>query len=263
MSAARRLPLDGVHNFRDFGGYARVGGGRVARGLLWRSGQHGAASDADLAAIAAINLAHVADLRGDSERANWPCRRPDGFAAHVLFAPGETSGGHANAVGAAGGSYGEVRSAGDAACVMRFIYASMPDRPVLLATLRLYLDALAKGGPALVHCFAGKDRTGFAVALVQTLLGVHRDDILADYMLTMEGEAFERHVAAKADDIRAGFGAAMDDGAVRVLLGVAPDFLDTALAAVAQSHGTVERFAAQQLGWTAAKQDALVAAYAV
>lgn len=263
MTGDRRLPLDGVHNFRDFGGYARAGGGRVARGLLWRSGQHGAASEADLAAIGALGLAHVADLRGDSERANWPCRRPAGFAARVLFAPGETAGGHANAVGAAGGSYGEVRTADDAAQVMRFIYSTMPDRPVLLATLRLYLDALAQGGPALVHCFAGKDRTGFAVALVQTLLGVHRDDILADYMLTVEGEGFERHVAAKAQDIRDGFGPAMDEAAVRVLLGVAPDFLDTALAAVADGHGSVEAFAATRLGWTPAKQEALVAAYTV
>ena len=40
MSQDRVLPLEGVHNFRDYGGYAVGGGGRLRRGLLWRSGQH-------------------------------------------------------------------------------------------------------------------------------------------------------------------------------------------------------------------------------
>ena len=50
----RHLPLDGVHNFRDYGDYAVAGGGRVKPGLLWRSAQHRDATDADLARIAAL-----------------------------------------------------------------------------------------------------------------------------------------------------------------------------------------------------------------
>src|SRR5690606_42112561 len=58
---------------------------------------------------------------------------------------------------------------------------SMPFRPNLVAVLRLYFGALATGGGAsLIHCLAGKDRTGFAVGLLHKLLGTHDDDIRAD-----------------------------------------------------------------------------------
>ena len=50
------LPTDGIHNLRDYGGYAVPGGGRVRTGLLFRSGQHMEASDADLALIHALDI---------------------------------------------------------------------------------------------------------------------------------------------------------------------------------------------------------------
>ena len=56
MQAARVLPLSGVHNFRDYGGYAVEGGGRLRSGMLWRSAQHEAATDDDLAALDALDL---------------------------------------------------------------------------------------------------------------------------------------------------------------------------------------------------------------
>ena len=79
----RVLPLEGVHNFRDFGGYAVAGGGRVRTGVLWRSGHHASASQDDLDRIGNLSLAAVADLRGNSERRNcpspWPIRFLRGY----------------------------------------------------------------------------------------------------------------------------------------------------------------------------------------
>ena len=91
MNDNRVLPLEGVHNFRDYGGYPLAGGGRIKRGVLWRSGQHVDATEADLAALDRLELAHVIDFRGASERSHSPCRRPDGFAAQVHFYDGETT----------------------------------------------------------------------------------------------------------------------------------------------------------------------------
>lgn len=85
MQAQRVVDLAGVHNFRDYGDYALTGGSRLKRGLLWRSGQHHEASDADLAVIESLGLAQVFDLRSDRERASHPCRRPEGWAGKVLF----------------------------------------------------------------------------------------------------------------------------------------------------------------------------------
>ena len=92
MSENRVLPLAGVHNFRDYGGYVVAGGGRLRTGVLFRSGQHLEATADDLAAVDALGIANIIDLRGDNERLLYPCRRAPGFAAAVLYMPGETTG---------------------------------------------------------------------------------------------------------------------------------------------------------------------------
>ena len=92
MLAERVLPLSGIHNFRDYGGYAVEGGGRLRDAMLWRSAHHEAATDDDLAMLDQLGIETVIDLRGDDERAMHPCRRSDNFSARVLFAGGVTAG---------------------------------------------------------------------------------------------------------------------------------------------------------------------------
>ena len=135
----RVLPFDGIHNFRDYGGYVCRDGARLKAGRLFRSGQHVDATADDLSAVAALNLSAVIDLRGDSERALFPCARPPGFTADVLFASGETAGaGHAPHVEAAR----EVTTAEQAHAAMVFLYKSMPFRPKLIEILTLYFATL-------------------------------------------------------------------------------------------------------------------------
>ncbi len=249
MTADRILPLAGVNNFRDFGGYAVAGGGRVRRGLLWRSGQHVAASDEDLEAIAALRLVTVADLRGDSERALNPCRRHPGFAAEVLVCTGETAGlaSHVDA------STGVMDEAGARSAMCR-LYAEMPYRPNLVNVLRQYFRALGhRDGASLIHCFAGKDRTGFAVALTHHVLGVHRDDAMQDYLLTNFATAGRGIPGAVGHDRRRY--AMLSEGAMRALMGVAAEYLDAALAAVCDSHGSVDGYLADVLGVDAALRE--------
>ena len=85
------MPMQGIHNFRDYGGYETGDGGRVRTGLLYRSGQHVEAEDDDLAALDALGIKTVIDLRGISERERNPCRRSEAFDAAVLTHPGETT----------------------------------------------------------------------------------------------------------------------------------------------------------------------------
>jgi len=109
----RLLVLQGIHNFRDYGGYGVAGGGRLRRGMLWRSGQHFEATDADLAAVDTLGLVAVFDLRSDKERASHPCRRPQGFGAAVHFvdeeAPLKQAGAAAPHVAAADAGVGRPR----------------------------------------------------------------------------------------------------------------------------------------------------------
>ena len=92
MEQTRILPLEGIRNFRDYGGYAGAGGATVKRRVLWRSGHHHPATAGDLEKVAALGLTTVIDLRGDSERALYPCARHPEFGAAVLYEPGETAG---------------------------------------------------------------------------------------------------------------------------------------------------------------------------
>lgn len=237
--------FEGVHNFRDYGGY-RAAGGTLRTGLLWRSGQHGAATAGDLERIAALDIRTTVDLRGDTERREMPCARPPGFAGAVLFAPGETAGTELAPHEEAGRGISDAAGAGAA---MRRLYANMPFRPVLIGSMRLYFEALAtRDGASLLHCLAGKDRTGLAVALFHTLLGVHADDVMADYLLTMTAGDPARRIGSAAPSIRARYGTQLDDATILTLMGVEEDYLATALAAIDERYGSVERYAAEVLG---------------
>lgn len=256
VTSNRHLPLEGVHNFRDFGDYAVAGGGRVKSGLLWRSAQHRDATDADLARISALNIGYIIDLRGDSERADHPCRRAPDFSAKVLFAPGETTGTAPHLAALEG-----TLTVQDSRNVLTASYSGMPWREQLVETYKLYFDALDTGKASLIHCFAGKDRTGFAVALVQRLLGVHPDDVMADYLLTNEVGNIEERIRAGADFIRSRYGEHASEEAIRAMMMVDAAYLDTAFDAIAERHASIEDYAADVLGVDAGRVERLKALY--
>jgi protein-tyrosine phosphatase len=254
MLAERVVPLSGIHNFRDYGGYDVDGGGKLRSGILWRSAHHQDATAADLDAVDALGIETVVDLRGDDERAAHPCKRSDGFSARVLFADGNTAGLAPHLQAAKGTIDNETARAR-----MIDTYAGMPYRPVLVNTLRLYLAALAEyDAPSLVHCVAGKDRTGFAVAIVHRLLGVHEDDLMQDYLLTNSAGKIEERIAQGGDVIRARYNAKIPDDAIRTLMSVNPIFLDAALSTVRRDHGDIATYAEVVLNLTPEMHEAMV-----
>lgn len=248
----RVLPFAGIHNFRDYGDYP-AGGGRLAKGRLYRSAQHQGASPDDLLKVGALGLSTVVDLRGAREREAAPCPRPDGFAARVIFTDEETAGlaPHLQAAREADGAEG-VRAA------MCRGYGAMPFRPFLVQVMRDYFAALASDrGPALVHCAAGKDRTGLAVALLHSLLGVHRDDMMADYLLTNVAGHVEARIEAGASVIRSQYGTTLSDDAIRALMMVEPDYLDAAFAGIVARHGSVDGYLRDELAVDPERRDAI------
>ena len=252
MNFERVIPLSGIHNFRDYGGYPVSGGARVKTGLLFRSGEHGKATDADLERVDALHLRHVIDLRGNSERRANPCRRSANFNAEVLFFDGETAG-LAPHVEAAK----DAISADTAHAAMKRLYAQLPTRDKLNWILKRYFAALADGnGASVVHCLAGKDRTGMAVDLLHHILGVHPDDAMEDYLLTNTAGNLDARVAAGAKAVRAKYGN-VDDATIRVLMGVDARYLIAAREAVIAEFGTIDNFLQKVLGVDHAMRDAL------
>ncbi|MCT2399967.1 tyrosine-protein phosphatase [Novosphingobium mangrovi (ex Huang et al. 2023)] len=257
MITERVLPLEGVHNFRDSGGYPVSGGGRLRRGVLWRSGQHHGATDSDLETIAGLGLASVFDLRTTKERQSHPCRRPQGFAATVFFGedPVRTHAPHLAAAQATRQRTPESTREG----LLRN-YDAICFRPELQAMVGSYLARLAQGaGPCLVNCMAGKDRTGIAVAMLHLAVGVHRDDVMEDYLLTNSAGDPEARIASGAETIRAITGQ-LDEAVLRVLMGVEPEYLQAALASIEERHGSVDAYIEEALGLDGTTREKLRAA---
>ena len=250
----RDFRLEGVHNFRDYGGYA-ARGGRLATGRLFRSAQHVAATPSDLARIAGLDLVAVIDLRGPAERILAPCRRPDGFSAQVIFVEQDTTGlaPHVRAAGAA-------LTAQTARDAMLKSYAGMPFRARMLPVLARYFEALAElGGATLIHCMAGKDRTGLAVALFHHAMGVHRDDLVADYLLTNTAGRPRARIEEGARHLRQGWGGDLSDEIVDIVMGVEAAYLDAAFRAIEAEHGSVDAYLEHRLRLTPARRERLEA----
>jgi len=234
----------GIHNLRDYGGYWVAGGGRVKTGVLFRSGQHMEASDTDLALIDALDIRTVIDLRGTSEREGFPCRRHPNFAAQVIAYDGETS----NSPPHEGGGGRIVMTPQKARERMLAVYTRMPVNPAMIAMFTRFFKVVDQSdGGSLVHCFAGKDRTGIAASLLLHALGVHHDDVVAEFLLTNEAPTRAILERQSLPRMQAHYGA-IDPEALHNLMGVLPEYIDTYIAEVTRDHGSLDAYLATILG---------------
>lgn len=256
-SADPFLATQGIHNFRDYGGWPVAGGGAVRRGLLWRSGQHVQATDEDLAALAPLHIRTVIDLRGASERERHPCRRVEGFDGEVIFHDGETSSSPPHMDIDA-----SVTTADYARERMLAVYTRMPRNPAMIAMFGRYLRVLAETeGASLVHCFAGKDRTGVAAMLMLNILGVSRDDQMAEFLRTNDAPTMPVLRRQSVPAIEERLGRTLDEPSIAALLGVREEYLATWWREAEIMHGSLDGYIARELGVDEALREQLQARY--
>ena len=252
----RHLAFEGVENFRDYGDYAAAGGRRLKRGVLYRSAAHGRATDADLEKIAALNLAAIVDLRRRGERERDPSRRHPAFAGEVIYTDA--------------GDVGEdpwqlfMRqsdlSAGAFRGYMLTYYDEAPfvDRHIDLYA-RYFKALAASEGPVLIHCAAGKDRTGILAALTHHLVGVSDDDILADFLLTNNPERMAKRLPIAMEAMTQASGRRPTEAAVMVAMSVEAAYLERAFAAIKAQYGSTDAYLEQALGVDGPLREALEA----
>lgn len=235
----RVLPLQGASNFRDLGGYLGQGGRPVRWRRLFRSDHLGALSAEDKSLLAEIGLARSFDLRGERERAAHPYELP-GVHQHLLaIEPVIVQSMQAMA------SEGRALTVATCEELMRDLYRRLVDEQAhRFAELLDHL--ITDDAPAVFHCTAGKDRTGFAAALILLALGVPRAVVMSDYLLT------NRHFKPPA--LRWGD---LDPDVLAVMWRVQEDFLEAALQRVDQGHGGIDRYLGTQLGLGPAARAAL------
>jgi protein-tyrosine phosphatase len=167
------VPLQQASNFRDLGGYAAADGRHVRWGRIFRAGAQPMLTDEDVAAVRALHVTNIVDLRSDEER---------------ILAPTRLDGIRYNAVGYSFGPLLDLiqtalRDKGGVEPAMQDMYAALPT--MIAPQVQLLFDRLLDDdGATLFNCSAGQDRTGLAAALVLSALGVDRETIYADYLLS-------------------------------------------------------------------------------
>lgn len=227
------IELSGASNFRDLGGYVADAGRKVRRLRLLRSDHLANLQPQDLSMLAARLGAgvRVLDLRGVAEREAAACAIP---AATVHSLPIEPT-----IVQKLTDllDLGHRITAADMVALMQetyrgFVRANTPRFASLFAHVLDEHEA-----PVVFHCTAGKDRTGFAAALILRSLGVSEQDVMHDYLLTNE--------RLKMPDASR-HGLTPEVGAV--LWRVQPEFLQAALEAVEADYGGLEGYFREGLG---------------
>ena len=176
FSGKRFLPLEGARNVRDLGGYLGEDGRTVKWGCLMRAGDLDLLTDSDLRLLNSLGLKTFIDFRRPAERTSAPDKCPASVTENVALPidPGDIE-----LLAARGDASPEELMAESYSRMIRDFQEEYGRFFALLAE--------EDRAPLLFHCTAGKDRTGFAAALLLSALGVNRRTLIADYILSAEG----------------------------------------------------------------------------
>ncbi|QCP54979.1 tyrosine-protein phosphatase [Trinickia violacea] len=239
--------LASVDNFRDVGGapdgYPTADGRRVKRGVFYRSSVLTLSAD-DKATLGTLGIAAVYDLRTPGEVSRTPDVLPTGAAYATVNIDGTND--VVTSVPA---------SAADAVAMMQTLNRNFVTSDFERAAYGALLTDLASGsGAQIFHSTAGKDRTGWAAALLLSIANVPLDVIVADYLLTNTYSTAS--IQARVDAIRQQSG---DDAAANAmpLFSAQSSYLQAGFDQVQQSYGTMPAYLTQGLGLAQSTIDAL------
>lgn len=237
----RVIRLEKVQNLRDLGGLPTGDGRRVVRGRLFRSGSLHEMTPADRSALEARGISVVIDLRSAFEQARHSYEWPAGRRVAAPLAEDEAVAAIFARFGAGTLSEREVEDWWNLTGVF--------DIPVVhRESLRLAFQTLLAAGPeegVLFHCTGGKDRAGVAAVLVLEALGVTREAILADFLLTNLG-ARER-AAEFSQWMQQATGHALSPEAAYWLAGVKAEWLEEFFERMTGRYGSLAGYLRREL----------------
>jgi len=247
--------FEALDNFRDYGDYATTAGARLKAGRLFRAAHQASVTEADLARLAALDIGTVVDLRRPVERRRQPSRRPGNFTGQLLESDLDEAGEapHITFLKTADLTPDSGRR------FMTATYRQLPFAPAHLDLFARYFRALGESDrPVLIHCAAGKDRTGMLAALTHHLLGVARDDLIEDYLLTNVAVDLAGRAPAIAEQLKSLSGRTASHDAVVAFMGVEEAYMDAAIAAIEDRHGSIDGYLQKALGVDTALRDRIV-----
>jgi protein-tyrosine phosphatase len=250
--AAQDFVLQGVANFRDVGGYRAAGGHKIKSGVIFRSGELSGLTPADLQTLAPLNIRYEIDLRTDAERSAEPSQWGTNPPRAISISVGLSRDG--KALNERMRQLSEVKTADEAKTQMQQATASVAIDGA--ADIGNVLSELARAsGPALIHCTAGKDRTGVTVAILMTLLGASREDVYHEYMRSNESvEAqLQRQKAREKSGKDVNGLTGLSPAVLKTMMGTDPSFLDSMFREINAKYGSFDAYTSRGLGITSAQ----------
>ena len=255
------IPIPGVPNLRDLGGWRTAGGGRVRHRLVYRAAEPFTLDDEGRGEFAALGIRTVFDFRSEAECERRPDTVPDGARrVHVDVMADSTQGApvHVAQLLDDPQQADEMLTSGKSVYLFERGYRELVDLPSAHENYRAVFNGVADAAnrPALIHCTTGKDRTGWAAASLLMVLGVSDDDVMCDYLLT------NKELMPVMQTVLAKFAAVGGDPELLLpIVGVESDYLDAALDEMHSKYGSVERYFDLALGIDAADQQGLRAIF--
>lgn len=251
----QHIPMDGTPNFRDLGGYTNRAGRTIKRGKIFRSGNLSQLSAADLDRISALKVATICDYRRPEEVERDPTLMPDANPPKLVSLSIDP--------GSRGSFFDQLESADDKGVedleldmagfmvgINRAFPLEFTDR---FGQMLLEIEQLQHDEALLFNCAAGKDRTGFAAALILMCLDVPRETILQDYMLTGQYFAPDKEIA-RLQEKYADFGfQKMDPQLIRPMLEVREEYINEAFIAIDEKYSSTEDYLDDCFGFDEAR----------
>lgn len=248
-AAHRLLNFEGIHNFRDLGGYPTADGRQVRWGLLYRGGTLAHATRQDLEGLAGLGLRALVDFRSAQEKAEEPNRLPDPLPFEVVEIPTLDNANEA----LVGEIFQRIESGDfdgfDPGATM--ISANRQFATEFTPQFRQFLQEVlaADGAPLAWHCSAGKDRTGWATAVLLRILGVPEDVVMRDYLASAAPSIESRSKQLRLLRLFKGDEAA---DKLAVLMGVEAPWLQAGFDEVQHSWGDFDTYVRDGLGLSGA-----------
>jgi protein-tyrosine phosphatase len=247
VPALRILNLEGGCNFRDLGGYRTRGGRELQWGRVFRTGVLSYFTPADHEHLNRLGVRSICDLRRADERQYEPTRWPDANTQHLNWEDGSAP----PTIRTVAANRSHPYTAAGMHEAMTDLYRELP--AWMAPRLCGIFSCIAQGEvPVLIHCAAGKDRTGIAIALLLAVLDVPHETIIADYLLTNTCDILEFTLAQQHAQRGVAAGdhplLTMPEDIRQVLFAAHGDYLHAAFDQMARDHGDVLEYLRKEVG---------------
>lgn len=250
----RLIPMEGQPNLRDIGGLPTEDGRFVKWGEIYRSGKLSDLTSNDLRYLSRLGIKTVVDLRNDIEIAKDPDRYPKGVKYYQISLSDKE-----------GKAYERIRQ-----MVLKEGYRRAKAKALFVDVMRAFADTLATDikpifglllnendrTPLLYHCTGGKDRTGFTTAMILSALGVSREIITEDYLMSN----YYRQEMNRKNMKRARL-IGLDAETLEYAIMVRKEYMDAVFEVIDEKYGGTEKYLEVQFGLDEAKRNLLKERY--